>query len=788
MTEAAAHWRQDVAAHWQRTEPVSKVLLVSLVVVTVLQNIWVALGLRGNTWNSDYTTLLHLAVTLLATALVSRSYLKPRNTTPPNHYRAVGLLVLTLLCCSVAELVWVYDAFWGKGALGKVALSFYLAQYVPLLASLWLSTRPHIPQPWRLPALLDTLIIITVLGLLLWKNGAYSLFISHTNANPDGLLLGMMVVQGVALFFITIAFLNRAQLCFFQRLALLSSAAFFVGELFYSFYQMIGQYTADGGLPADIWWAWALVGLAVAGWYSGQFPYLAPTPPPSDRGSVLSYAAVLAACYLSVADDWQTDLANRGLDIGVTFVVLLVLLRQGLALFHNSRLSEKLSLAHAEVGAAHHLLATQARQDSLTSLPNRYGFQEYFNELAGKHGRIPVAIAFLDLDRMKHVNDAFGHAGGDEVLTILAKRIRRVLSPPGAVARFGGDEFVLLLVGEQVKDTEQVVRHLIERVAEPISSEAHLSSSSISEMIYVTASVGVASGTTASSLDELIHAADIAMYHAKQNGKNQWRMYDESLRELAVREGRLEADFRQALRGRELELHYQPFQRLPGGAVLGAEALLRWNSVNDGPVSPAELIPLVEERGLIIPLGRWTLAEAARQVRLWRQRRPDFYVTVNISPLHFMQEFFVDQVRNTLEQEGVDGSALIIEITETALLNDITVAQRKILALQELGVRVALDDFGTGYSSLSLLHQLPVAMLKLDRSFVQNLDGKGRIFVQTMTRLGTRLGLTVLAEGIENEWEAHLIYQLGAELGQGYFIGKPMSAQVFAERYFGPEA
>jgi len=424
-----------------------------------------------------------------------------------------------------------------------------------------------------------------------------------------------------------------------------------------------------------------------------------------------------------------------------------------------------------------------AEHDGLTGLPNRRTLLGRLQAalLHARRGDRTVALLFVDLDRFKAINDTYGHECGDEVLRTVAERIGSVVRPGDTVARLGGDEFVVLcedVVGEDA--ALEVSRRLRAALNAPIVLE--------SESVSVTASIGVAlpsgAGDTARAL---LRDADVAMYRAKEGGRDAERLASAAMRAGASARASLERALTGAMDRDEIRLHWQPIVSMASGYTQRAEALLRWDNPDLGSVSPMEFIPVAEETGLIVELGRWALAQACAQAAGWRaahgERAPA--VAVNLSPRQLRDPAIVGEVERLLAHHGLPRGAVWAEITEGALLDGGPVTAQVLEGLQTLGVSVELDDFGTGYSSLSSLERFRVDGLKIDRSFVsgEQRDGRGRAVVEALLMMARALGVRVTAEGIETAEQLAWLRQLGCDFGQGYLFARPGPPEAI-ERLF----
>jgi diguanylate cyclase (GGDEF)-like protein len=419
-------------------------------------------------------------------------------------------------------------------------------------------------------------------------------------------------------------------------------------------------------------------------------------------------------------------------------------------------------------------LAHQALHDPLTGLPNRTLLADRLDQALARRARTGdrVVVAFMDLDRFKLINDSKGHPAGDALLVALARRLEGATRAGDTVARFGGDEFVMVSEGAQRdEDVVSIADRLAEALHEPFTVAG--------EDIHISGSVGLAVGRGGDSADELIRNADAAMYEAKEQERGSWAVYKEQIHAGVVTRLETERDLHRALEEQEFVLHYQPKCSLSTAEVVGVEALVRWVHPTRGLVSPADFIPVCEETGLIVPLGEWVLAEAGRQARRWRDANGlHVAVSVNLSARQLIRPDLTDRVGALLESTGADPADLCLEITEGTLLVDMGSAVRHLAALRALGVRISIDDFGTGYSSLAYLRDLPLDELKIDRSFVTPGadDPSAAAIVASVVSLGHALGLLVVAEGVETPAQLATLRDLGCDLAQGFYLSRPAAA------------
>jgi diguanylate cyclase (GGDEF)-like protein/PAS domain S-box-containing protein len=424
-------------------------------------------------------------------------------------------------------------------------------------------------------------------------------------------------------------------------------------------------------------------------------------------------------------------------------------------------------------------MAHSAEHDFLTGLPNRMLLNDRISQaiaLAARHKK-SVAVLFLDLDGFKHINDSLGHPLGDKLLQSIANRLEDCVRGSDTVSRQGGDEFVVLLSEvEQSEDAAITARRMLDAVALPHCIEQH--------DLYVTTSIGV-SVYPEDGLDPqtLIKNADTAMYQAKENGRQSFQFFKPAMNVRAVERQSIEEGLRRALERREFTVYYQPKVNLTTGAIIGAEALLRWTHPTQGAISPAQFIPVAEDSGLILPIGAWVLRQACAQARAWLDAGlPAMTMAVNVSAMEFREEGFLHRLFAIIGETGIDPSSLELELTESVLVKHAASTARILQTLRESGIRVAIDDFGTGYSSLSYLRKFPVDAVKIDQSFIRQIStaGEDTTIIKAVIGMARGLKLRVIAEGVETPEELAFLRAYRCEEAQGYYFSRPVLPQQFA--------
>ena len=474
--------------------------------------------------------------------------------------------------------------------------------------------------------------------------------------------------------------------------------------------------------------------------------------------------------------------APAGLSVGSqTFLSLLIgvlvtLLLGALALVLTRSRESALEMVRLKTGELRHL----ALHDALTGLPNRTLALDRASQMLARAERhdMPVAAMYLDIDGFKHVNDTFGHAAGDELLRVVSKRLADVIRVGDTAARLGGDEFLLLVEGAGLEaGPEAVAQRIVDALGQPYEPQG-----AISRRLTVTASIGVATGRR-DNAGELVRDADLALYAAKAAGRNRYSLFQSAMQTASEDRLTLELDLAEALEREQLFILYQPTFNLKTERVTGVEALLRWQHPTRGLIQPDMFIPIAEESGLIIPIGRWVLEEACHRAATIHATGRELSMAVNVSARQLESDALIDDVRSALERSGIAPEALTLEITETTLMRDAAATSERLHRLKELGVRIAIDDFGTGYSSLAYLKQFPADGIKIDRAFVREIASseQSTALLRTLVELGRTLNIDTLAEGIEDAAQLETLQREQCDQGQGFLFSRPLSVEALEE-------
>ena len=443
-----------------------------------------------------------------------------------------------------------------------------------------------------------------------------------------------------------------------------------------------------------------------------------------------------------------------------------------ISVIETQKLAEQVEIAKTKL---HHL----AHHDALTGLPNRMLMQDRLSqaiELACRQAR-RFAVLFMDLDRFKQINDSLGHAVGDQLLQSVAQRLLDCVRHSDTISRQGGDEFVVLLSNiMHAEDAALIAQNMLTALSVPHLIDHH--------ELHVSVSIGIGIYPDhGQDAEILLKSADIAMYHAKESGRNNYKFFETEMSARAVQRHSIEASLHHALERQEFLLHFQPKIDLHTNVIVGVEALIRWQHPQWGLVPPLQFVPIAEDCGLILPIGRWVLRETCRQAQAWRQAGlPPITVAVNTSALEFSAQDFLENIHATLEETNLEPRYLELELTESVLMQDAEFTDSVLHALTDLGIKLVIDDFGIGYSSLSYLRQFPIDTLKIDQSFVRRMttNPDDAAIVSAVIGLGKSLKLRLIAEGVETPEQHAFLLAQNCDEGQGYYFGRPVGAEILA--------
>lgn len=777
-----------------------------------------ALVIKNEEMKLGYFDIASALINALATAML---FLAARRTMPTSHRLGMAWLFFALaqLVYTLGDIIWmVLELVLHTSPYPSTADIFYLLNYPLFMAGAFLITERNSIMVEYFERSLDILITLVAAVLGMWLFLVEPMLSMAISQTPLLSILTVAYPAGDIVLFISLIWLfNRDP----KRFSTIPMLFMFIGivatmifDTIYSYQSYIGTYKSGGVI--DLGWilSYLMIGLA------GYSQILAQKENPADRHRFhlermqraikkatpyLPYVWMLFAYVLLFIGSGITHTRTfTTLYIGVGVIIVLVIFRQFIALYKNSILNRDLLSALEKVQTQSKVLETtnqeleaeifnritveeqlsyDARHDSLTDLPNRISFTEKL-KLAIAESRTSndgvYSVLYMDVDQFKVINDSLGHHMGDELLKVIAFRLKSCFRSSDAVARLGGDEFVFLIENTQNENSvETVINRIQTELANVIVLDNH--------PVYITTSIGVVWNLRGyDSPENVLRDADLAMYHAKHMGKDRYEVFHEGLRLKMISRMELEDNLRKAIKHHELELNYQPIYSLLDNRISGFEALLRWNSPSFGLVYPSDFLPVAEETGLSLSIGNWCLTEACRQAKHWQEEWPDLrecYFSINISVKQFTSDGFINKVRNVLTETAVEPTTIRLEITENALIEYSDEVIKKIKQLDNLGIRLSIDDFGTGYSSLSYLKDIPAVSLKIDQSFTREIgiNKNSMDLIKTMIALGQNLDMEVIAEGIESMQQLQELIDLKCRYGQGFLLSLPLKVEEMEE-------
>lgn len=735
------------------------------------------------------------------------------------------LLAVSYLVITAADLTWaVYEILLRVNPFPSVADVFYLAFLVLfVVAVLHFKGKPAV-RTEQMRISIHIAIILGAFALGFWNFLFGPMIVYLAGESVLTQVLSFAYPAGdILVLFATITLLYRKpvdQNGGTVALLIISQCMLIIGDAFFSYQSLMDSYTSGGWI--DILYTLSTALIIFAGLLQladlDQDAVISRLSVMANKlqwlrvwTSFLPYAWLFAAYALL---NWRYShllpMSYNQIAFCVGVLIMLVILRQAVSIRENSQLNQSLQLAMESLRCkseelesandrlsveirehrkARDLLSYEAMHDALTGLPNRALLIDRLTwaiNLTNRNPKSVFALMFLDLDHFKVVNDSLGHTSGDQLLVQVTQRLKDSLRTSDTVARLGGDEFVVLLCEP---GSERELRQVAERIQTEIRRPFDLNG----QQAFISASIGVVGSLKGYERPEdVLRDADIAMYQAKAMGKARHEFFHVGMRTRAISRHEIEHDLRRALESGEFELEYQPIIALQSGEIAGFEALLRWRHPHRGLIPPLEFIPVAEETGLILPLGRWILNDACQTAASWIRSgvaRPGFFISVNISARQFVQAEFAFEVEGALKESGLKPDCLKLEITESIFLRKDEQAARTFRLLAEMGVECELDDFGTGYSALNYLNHFPIRTIKIDRSFIHAMRSAGNSdVVRALLALSRDLKLEAIAEGLETQAQLDGLVAMGCRLGQGFLFYKSMSAARATELLAGEHA
>jgi diguanylate cyclase (GGDEF)-like protein len=729
---------------------------------------------------------------------------------------AWGMIALSVFAYAVGDIAWgIIELGLREQPFPSVAAAFYLAYYLFLLIGVFLLPDQPATRGEKIKNVLDVAIVMAAAILGFWNLLLGPIVSSSAGSSPLELaiLLGYPVGDLVLIWtLLRIVYRRPDQQDEVPAFLLAGSIVVtIISDCIYSSQSFLGTYISGGIL--DLGWrtAMLLAGLAGVSQITAIQSLRSSGKSPRRLGVFLSIAKRIApyfsyfwliAAYLLLIQSSLVPLPMNFLllSLGVGVIICMVLLRQIIMLFENKKLNtqlqqtmERLQIQAAELEKANEELQNEVAEriaveqeltydslhDAMTGLPNRTLFLDRLGQ-AIKHSKrrteYTFAVLFIDVDRFKVINDSLGHLTGDQLLISIGKRMKSCLRSSDTVARFGGDEFAVLLEITGEKNSALIVAEKLQQAIKlPFKLDEH--------ELHITASIGVIMNTGGYDLPgDVLRDADIAMYQAKASGKARFEIFDISMRSQAFSRLEMEQELRSALGNREFQLYYQPIISLKSNQLISLEALIRWCHPKRGLLLPGEFLSIAEASGLILSIENWVLNEACTQLKKWHEKYPGFQnvsVNVNVSSRQFAQPNFVTDVTKALQRNDLKPEYLKLEITENVLISNYSAANEVFKQLRDLGIQLQIDDFGSGYSSLGYLQHFPISAVKIDRSFIDGMgkDRKGTELIRAIVSMTRELDIEATAEGIETSEQLNELKSLLCAFGQGFLLSRPLDKE-----------
>jgi len=773
-----------------------------------------------------YSDILSPVVDFLATATL---FIAAKQSATHSKRLAIawGMIALSAFAFALGDIAWgILELGLQQQPFPSIADIFYLAYYPLLLAGVSLLPNKPATRGEQIKKVLDIGIVMVAAILGFWNFLLGPIVASNADypVLEQAILLAYPVGDIVLLWALLRIVYKHS-----DRQAEDEAPAFFlagsiavtiVADCIYSYQALLDTYVSGGIL--DISWRATLLLAGLAGVSqitamqsfkrTGKFPRRLKMLVRNVRivSPYLSYVWLIAA-YLLLIRSWMIPLPMDflSLSLAVGGIICLVLLRQIITLFENSKLNSQLQHTMGELQiqtselekanqelqneisertAIQQQLTYDSVHDAMTGLPNRVLFLDRLGqaiEYCKRRREYTFAVLFVDIDQFKVINDSLGHLYGDQLLVSIGRRMKESLRSSDTIARFGGDEFAILLEITGDKDSAHIIGEKLQKALKrPFILNGR--------ELYTTASIGIILSVDGYDYpEEVLRDADIAMYQAKTLGKARCEVFDIKMRSQAFTRLEIEQELRAALENREFQLYYQPIVSIESNQIVSFEALIRWSHPRRGLLLPDEFLPIAEESGLILPIGKWVLKEACAQLKKWHKKYPWIHnvsVNVNISNRQFAQMNFIEDVVETLQTTHLNAEYLKLEITENVLISNYAAANKVFLQLRDMGIQLQIDDFGSGYSALGYLQHFPISAIKIDKSFIEEIgkNHKGDKLIRAILSMTRELGMVTVAEGIETNEQLKELKDLSCNFGQGFLLSRPLdkaaAEKILAER------